>query len=293
MMTWSRARTFVAGAALILAANAVALVGVAYNRSGEADSLLRLTQRELQLPYGWGLEGESSGFVLTLRWRVPVEESADARVPAMPYQGGAPAWLDKGKLTALGFDVSWPEGTDRGRMHYGKQLARETLLVLELDGPACQQALERARRHVASEEALQAANPGSKEFERRAEGARRGLVQEERVSSRLFLIDAGLDAAALRAKYPDRARYAIVRGQVRPWVIGDKTKSRLSGRVTLSANRINVPHAFRPVFEPLLHGLRRGRPEAEPPFEVAVAFGQRLEPWITAASGKTAAKTDN
>lgn len=290
MMAWSRTRTFIAGTALILAANAVALVGVAYNRSSEADSLLRLSQRELQLPYGWGLEGESSGIALTLRWRVPVEEAADAHIPAMDYSGGAPAWLDKGKLAALGFDVSQPEDTDRGRMHYGKQLAREALLVLELDGPAYQQALEFVRRHAAREEVLYAANPGSKEFERRTEGARRWLEREEKVSSRLFLVDVGLDAAALRAKYPGRARYAIVRGQVRPWVIGDKTKFRLSGRVTLNIDRINVPHAFRPVFEPLLQGARRGRPDAPPPFEVAVTFGQRLEPWITAASGKTAAK---
>lgn len=287
MMGWSRTRTLVAGVALILAANAVALMGVAYNRSGEADSLLRLTQRELQLPYGWRLEGESNGIALTLRWRVLAEESADAWVPTMAYQGSAPIWLSKGKLAMLGFDVS-REDTDKGRMHYSKQLARNALLVLELDGPACRLALERARKHVASEEALHAANPGNKEFELREGNARRWLAQEERVNSRLFIVDAGLDAAALRLKYPDHARYAIVRGQVRPWVIGDKTKPRLSGRISLSADSINVPHAFRAVFEPLLQGARRGRPDVEPPFEVTVAFGQRFEPWITAASGKAA-----
>jgi hypothetical protein len=290
MMAWSRTRTFIAGAALILAANAVAVVGVIYNRSGEADSLLKLSQRELQLPYGWGLEGESSGIALTLRWRVPVEEVVGARVPVMSFQGGAPAWLDKGKLAALGFDVSQPEDTDKGRMHFNKQLAREALLVLELDGPAYRQSLERVRQYAEREEALHVANPGNKEFVQRAEGARKGLEQEERVSSRLFLVDAGPDAAALRAKYPDRAGYAIVRGQVRPWVIHDKTKSRLSGRITPSVGRINVPYAFRPVFEPLLPDVRRRRSDAEPPFAVAVAFGQRLEPWITAASGNSAAK---
>lgn len=291
MMAWSRTRTLAAGVALILATNAVALVGAIYNRSSEADSHLKLTQRELQLPYDWRLEGESSGIALTLRWRILAEESADARVPAMPYpdQGGAPAWLDKGKLAALGFDMS-REDTDKGRMQYSKQLARNALLVLELGGPACRLALERARKHVASEEALHAANPGNKEFELREESARKWLAQEERVSSRLFLVDAGLDKAALRSKYPDHARYAIVRGQVRPWVIGDKTKPQLSGRVSLSADSINVPHAFRSVFESLLHGARRGRPDVEPPFEVTVAFGQRLEPWITTASGKTAAE---
>lgn len=292
-MAWSRTRTFVAGATLILAANVVALAGVVYNRSGETDSLLRLTQRELQLPFNWGPEGESSGIALTLHWRSPAEEAAGTRVPAMDYSG-PPAWLDKGKLAALGFDVSQPEDADRGRMHYGKQLARDALLVLELDGPARQQALERIRQHAASEEALQAANPGGKEFERRVENARKWLEREEKVSSRLFLVDAGLDAAALRSKYPDRTRYAIAHGQVRPFVIGDQSKSRLSGRITLSIGRINVPHAFRPVFEPLLQTRHRGRPDAPQPFEVAVAFGQRFEPWVmTASRFREAAKTDN
>ena len=45
------------GAALILAVNAVILAGVGWNRSAE-DSRLRLTERELRVPYQWGLERE-------------------------------------------------------------------------------------------------------------------------------------------------------------------------------------------------------------------------------------------
>ncbi|MFL6653087.1 MAG: DUF4824 family protein, partial [Sulfurifustaceae bacterium] len=54
MIAWSRKRTLLAGIALIAATNAVALVGVAYNRSGEPSSVLKLTERELALPYSWG-----------------------------------------------------------------------------------------------------------------------------------------------------------------------------------------------------------------------------------------------
>ncbi len=46
----SRTLTIAIGAALILVANGVALTGVAYNRSGEPDSRLNLSQRELGRP---------------------------------------------------------------------------------------------------------------------------------------------------------------------------------------------------------------------------------------------------
>src|SRR5690606_12121573 len=48
-----RALTFALGAAIILAANAVALGGVAWNRSGEPESRVALSQRELARPPEW------------------------------------------------------------------------------------------------------------------------------------------------------------------------------------------------------------------------------------------------
>jgi hypothetical protein len=45
--------TLLAGGALILLVNAVALTGVYLNRSGEPESRLRLSERELGLPWDW------------------------------------------------------------------------------------------------------------------------------------------------------------------------------------------------------------------------------------------------
>ena len=57
-MRWSRTHTLVAGLGLIALTNAVALLGVAWNRSGEPDATLQLSQRELQPPYyGYGARG--------------------------------------------------------------------------------------------------------------------------------------------------------------------------------------------------------------------------------------------
>jgi hypothetical protein len=290
MMTWSRTRTFIAGVALILAANAVALVGVAYNRRGDPESTLLLTQREVSLPYSWGFERENSGVTLTLQWRVLSEQGDGSYGLGMSYAGigGEPGWLDKTKLSALGFDVSKPEDTYDGRMHYEKLLSKEVLLVLELDGAAYRVALERAQQHLQKEEALLKDNAGKKEFEERVKSAKRQLYQEERISSRLFVVDAGLDVDALRAKFPERTRYAIVRGQVRPHLVQKDMKYRLAGYVSdLSVRQINVPLTYRPVFEPILQNPNRTQPEPALRYTVSVAFGQRLEPWITDIKSST------
>ncbi len=288
MMTWSRTRTFVAGVALILATNAVALVGVAYNRS-EPESSLTLTQRELRLPYSWGFENENSGIALTLLWRVLAEQGEGLFGLGTSHTGfgNVPDWLDKAKLTALGFDVSKPENTPQGRMHYDKLLPKEVFLVLEFDGPAYRTALGRVRERLQKEETLLKANAGKKEFEERAKNAKRELYQEERINSRLFVIDTGLDVAGLRTKYPDRNRYAIVRGQIQPRLVEYNRKFKVEGYISgLSIDQIQVPAIYRRVFEPLLKSVQANRYDAAvSPYEVSVAFGKRLEPWITEAKG--------
>ncbi len=288
-MTWSRTRTFIAGVTLILVTNIAVLAGVAYNRMDTPESTLALTQRELGLPYSLGFEGENSGFALKLKWRVLNEEANDDTGPMIGYMGtgGTPAWLDQAKLVALGFDVLKSENVAGGRMHYAKLLSKEVLLVLELNGSAYQAALERTRRHLQKQESLLVANEGKKEFEVRLKNAKQHLEREELQNSRLFVVDAGTEVDTLRAKYPDRVRYAIVRGEVQPHLTANKTGSRLSGYIgDLSIDQINVPLAYRQVFEPILKSTGRGQPHPSSPYVVTVAFGKRLEPWITAASGK-------
>lgn len=288
MKKWSRTHTLVAGIVLILATNAVVLLGVAYNRS-EPESTLRLTERELHLPYNWGFEKENSGIALSLQWRVLTEQAEGLFGLGTSYTGfgNAPDWLDKAKLSALGFDVSTPEDTPQGRLHYDKLLSKEVLLVLELDGPAYRTALARVQQHMQEEQALLKANPGNKEFEERTKNAKRELYQEERMNSRLFVVDAGHDAVSLRATYTDRHRYAIVRGKIQPQVVDINHKPKLAAYITgLSIAEINVPAIYRQIFEPLREStLTNQYGVAVSPFEVSVAFGKRLEPWITEAKG--------
>jgi len=283
-LTWSSGRTLAAGIALIALTNTIALGGVAYNRSGEPESVLKLTQREVLAPHGYGLDREGGGLQLHVSWRVLGPEWDDAYF--WNFQG-TPEWLDEAKLASLGFDVSPPPVERRASWRYDRQLPREALVVLELDGPAYQKALERARQREAKE-AAKGAETGKTGPGTPAQEAAVFLKNEETANSRLFAVDAGPDAQALRAKYSDRTRYAIVQGKVRPYHQSGRGKeARWTGYIEVIENaRVNVPLEFRKAVESAPRSIPMAGPtNGGPGFEVTVAFGKRFEPWITAASG--------
>lgn len=281
-----RALTFAQGAAIIVAANGVALGGVAWNRSGEAESRLALSQRELARPAAWRASREDSSLALALQWRSP------RRTPA-PYEGddwrfgGNPTWLDEQRMAELGFDV---EGANAEAVRSQKSLRkseREVLAVLELAGPAWQQALDQARRHLAAQQARLAANPGVERRVLAERQARAWLEREERDNSRRFAIDVGTDLDTLRAQYPARSRYLTLAAGLRIQRTMGGNAPAISGYLnTLGAHRIHVPHALRGMF-----GAPQGRAEEvantaarRAPFTAAVAVGRRLEPWIEEVS---------
>ncbi len=269
MMNWRH--TLIAGSAIILLANALALLGAAYNRSGDPESQLRLTQRELRHSE-WREGKENSGMTLELNWRIEQERSNGSDYDYYPGRWGMPGWLGKSKLSELGFDVDKLARMADGRRHQ-RMLPREALLVLENNDQSYQRQLHRAWESVEQAKALAEAKPDNEEFKRRLKTAEANYRHEQQNNSRLFVIDAGLDLNRLRAAYPDRNRYAIVHGLIRPAVVREKNEIRMGGYISeLHAARINAPLEYRPIFGKSAH------------FEAAIAFGKRLEPWIISAS---------
>ena len=162
----------------------------------------------------------------------------------------------------------------------------DNIIVLEIDGRAYQNALERARARAAKE-AEKAAQTGKTGPGTPAEHAATFLKNEESVNSRLFAVDVGLDARTLRAKYPDRTRYAIVRGKVRAsYQFGRGKEAGWTGYIeNIQNGQINVPLEFRRTIERAPRPVPRPAAAADrPAFEATVAFGRRFEPWIVAAS---------
>ncbi len=261
MIRWSRKWTLGVAAAILALTNAVALLGAAYNRGGTPESTLRLTEREVSIPRDYGIR-ENSGLSLDLRWRVADEVG----MPNMYYygRGAIPGWLDKSKMAELGFDVSLPDMGVERRTRFGRQLGRDAFVVLELGGDAYE-----AFRKKAATEAERLNGSGKPDDKRRAADA----LDAAESGTRLFAIDSGLDPAALRARYPDRGRYAIVRGQVEPASGRDKTAYRGYLR-DIHVDDINVPLD--------LHGAFGG-PREKAHFDATVCFGRRFEPWLVSA----------
>lgn len=277
MRKWTRRRTLGLGIGLIMLTNAVALGGVWWNRSGTPESALTLSERELGLPWRSLRFAEDSGLSLNLNWRV-VDRKAGDPFSGDTFNGDTPEWLDAAHMAALGF-ASSDLDSDSGRRRYTRQLPREVILVLELAGQAWQQTLASARENAGRHAAAAAANVGSKQFADRAKQARDQLAREEDSNSRLFVIDAGLDARELRGKYPDRSRFLLIHGTVRPTLRGrGGSAEAAAGFVShISTGQIHVPHALR---RPLASTRGLGEPGGGDRFEAEFLVGQRLEPWI-------------
>ena len=187
---------------------------------------------------------------------------------------GTPEWLNKSKMAELGFDVDKLTSTaEHGRRHQ-ESLAREALLVLELNDKSYQQELQRAKAFAAQAKVALEKNADKEEFKEKAKMADKNLKDEEQTKSRLFAIDAGIDLPKLRARYPDRTRYAIIHGLIYPSINQGKNETTIGGNIReVHAENIHVPLTHRKIFE-----------DTATPYEVSVAFGKRLEPWITEAS---------
>lgn len=270
----SQARALLIGVALIVVTNAVVLAGVAYNRSGEPESVLRLTERELSIRnWNWP-ENENSSIDLRLSWRV-----ASGDTDGREWDYGL-YWLKDAQLRELGFDVVDDVDSDAGKERVYKQPSRRAWLVLEYDGPAYQKALAIARKAAERAAARTQANPGDSELQERLNSARGEVRDLERFASRLFVVDAGRDAAALRKRYPDRQHYVVVGGRLDVVIGGPTEHDRMVAQVIeIDAGTIRVPNPYRAIVEPFVQDNRYSN--REPRFAATVNFGRRFEPWIS------------
>ena len=268
-MNWTNRHNLVAGLGLILLVNAIALAGVAWNRSEPADSRLQLSERELDEGYQ---SKENSGIALSLDYRWPNERDH-----------GYSNRLSAAKMQELGFTLP-TELNDESVRRYRRQLDRDGLLVLEFNGPLYQQQVQQAQQRLTESSAELDAQPSNEDLQESHQGAREELQREQTRASRLFIIDAGTDLVSLRAQYPDRQRYAIVRGQIsaEDWQHNDSWQVGGSAQIPVAAS-INLPQRWHQLFDSLPR--RKDAEESaysvnDKLFNAELVFGQRLEPWV-------------
>ncbi|QKE62567.1 DUF4824 family protein [Aquipseudomonas campi] len=271
MITFTSRHALLASLALILLTNAVALGGVWYNRQGQPDSSLLLSERELLRDHE-GPRRENSGLALRMDWRSPRSDDANNRYQRQPLQ--------QEQLLALGFaplDEQYPG-------YYQRSDKRQVLVVLELDGPAYQAELQRAAAELEQASARLAKLPHDEELQAEEKSAREYLANQRQRDSRLFAVDVGLDAASLRQRYADRRRYALVPGTVSVWCDCSGNVRRLTGQINqLHSSSLNVPYTWRSTLAKHLPAAYSS--DERPAFQAQVNFGQRLEPWIATITG--------
>ena len=285
-MNWSNRHSLFAGLGLIVLVNAIALAGVAWNRSEPADSRLQVSERELSHSYPYWRQ-DNSGIALHLIHRWPNSKPND-------YSYDSLRQLSPEQMRAVGFKVP-SELNDESVRRYRRQLDRDGLLVLEFNGPLYQQQLQMAAEHLEKSRADLAAVPDNKQLIESHKLARETLQREQTSASRLFVIDAGSDMASLRTRYPDRQRYAIVQGRFDAWAWHDDGRWQIGGSAQVPvAESINLPHRWHAVFAKL---PRRPDTQGFPHsggdrlLNAELAFGQRLEPWVVEFSaGQSEAK---
>lgn len=260
---------------LAIAVNAIVLAGAAYNRSGEPEAVMMLTEREL--PIGHSYQKENSGVALT------INTHHDFYGGLAPVTHDAFAWLDREKLETLGFDFSAPSSADNND-YYNKQLPRRAYAVLEYDGRASGGWQKKLSDELAKVD--QAEKEGTKTTQE-LQAARKNIEEALRTSSHLFIVDAGTDSSALRKQYSDRRHYLILPATIRISYVSYPVTSKadVRGYVDILTSEVNVPHRLHAKLgEQKKQGSRfrkgMGMPESGPRYQVVLHTGRRYEPWI-------------
>ena len=250
-------------AIVVIVSNALTLWAARANRAGEPEAVLELTERELRLP--GTQEADNTAMVLRLEWTdlQPVWRG--------PGTEQAPTWFDRAKLASIGFDTSLPVTVENAERYRG-MAPRAVYAVLENDGEAWRRYIE----GLPSQEDKDAAAS----------------------QTRLVLVDVGTDPVALRARYADRRRVAVVPATAGLSFVQPRSgQPFLKGRVnTVFPAELNVPKDLRPALEslgarPTAAAIRQGETTGvirqgdlalagEPRYRATVKWGRSLEPWI-------------
>lgn len=267
---------FAIGFGILVATNIVVLSGVAFNRSGNPEAQITLTERELQLSYR--IHEENSGLALRLAWRTLGKDEDYNYSP----DWRSPAWFSSEKLKELGFNIDNHLKWEDNIIFYKLPIPKEVFIVLENNGESYREALRRAEMVLEKGEGLFRLNSDDKKLHDNLERAEKRVKRERIIESRLFAIDAGLDPKKLREKYNDRTRFIIAKGLVTPRYHYGNNKKEVAGYITkLSIESIYVPLKHRQVFDAILvkdeskQNALRG-----PRYKVELAYGNRFEPWI-------------
>jgi hypothetical protein len=238
----------------VVVSNAVGLGFAWWNRSGDVESELRLTEREVRVR---PRETENTAITLEMAWIDP------SRAP------GASPWLDKAKLVELGFDCSVAPTRDNALFYRG-QMPRAAYVALEYEGDSWTRYLASIPPGPDRESAMAGSHLVVVDV-----GLDAGALRRRHPNRRGVVVAPGTVALDLRRTDPNAT----------PALVGHAT--------IVYPLEVSVPTRLRSVFDGLAEANRgpyeprqgwRGVPlSAAPRYEVALRWGRTLEPWLAEA----------
>lgn len=236
-----------APAVTVMIAVAAMVAAGAWNRSGDPQLAIALTERELPLtPFPAATPGEDDpGLRLRIAWEVR-EDPLDTR-----------NWLPESRLRELGFVFNTPVGAPGAADAYARVPPRLAWVAFEYDGPAWRE-IERRR-------ALR------EELEPRHFAMMR---------SRLVPVDAAAQLETLRVRYPSGhliLRAVIGLTYIPPENGGPLVHGRLREAIPQT---VAVPGHLREVFDSA--GVRSEGGQTRPRYEAELAIGRLGLPYLRA-----------
>ena len=286
-----------AACGLIVVTNLAILAAAGWNRRGEPEAELSLTERELAMPVARQDERTGLELSLVMTHEPPGVVRRTARwkryeLPSINY-----GWLDRAKLLELGFRVDLEPTHPDAAERYFHAMPRRVFVVVEYNGEAWNRWISGREEQV--QELRREVEEGTLELRALAD-AEAVLAIDRAMRSRLFPVDAGVDADALQRRYGDRRRHAVVAGSLRPKVVQPENGvPTLSGDLLdLVVNRVHVSRRLRRHLEAFLpeetweEVETRERREAEsgwplptpPRYRATLALGRRYEPWLVSVA---------
>jgi Domain of unknown function (DUF4824) len=273
----ARKKVLAAGIALFILTNIIVISGAMYNRTGEPESLIEFSERELTIN-DWQKK-ENSGLSLQLNWNQYT----------FGYGNYYHQFSDE-KLLSLGYDLIDSKDRDEVWEFIRKQLPRSVWVVLEFNGESYQNKLREAEKQFEEDERLYSLETSNEQLKRKMERSQNELKWEKNSSSRLFAIDVGNNPEQLRQQYPDKSRYIITSGIIRLSYNDDyDTRINITGYISdINVTNIHVPLEHRTEFDalPEKEFITQGNIyplSFKPRYQVRIGYGKRYEPWIMSA----------
>ena len=284
----------------VLGVNAFILGKVWLNRSVVVAELT-LSERELDMPYHWGMAKEDSSLRLNLAWTTPWLTSSEDDWYYLSRQQQRILRLQQPQFASFRFG-SCADGYQRQQ--------RSGWVLLEFNGQSYQGYLKQAEQHYAAlrqrlaaeaaaelntsmpQNTLQEAAKRRHEQQQRAEEQWRAAREE---ATRLFVIDAAADRNLLQqtlAKHsgPTAGQLLLVPADIQlsyTWCQDDKAEKQpevLINRLAVQSLYVAKPYAQRlPIDTDRQQKIR---------FQAQVYYGRFAEPWIANLALASAAVSD-